>query len=71
MLYDIPTTFLIKCYKHDPGKYFNPSQPSVAFHIETSHLIYTTDQMTDFFMKSNSGLKWVNSTCQILINGSV
>ena len=71
MFYDIPTTFLIKCSKHDPRKCFNPSQPSVAFHIETSHLIYTTDQMTGFFMKSNSGLKWVNSTCRILINGSV
>ena len=69
MLYDIPTTFLIKCYKHDPGKYFNPSQPSVAFHIETSHLIYTANQMTGLYMKCNSGLKWVNLTCRILVNG--
>ena len=71
MFYDIPTTFLIKCSKHDPRKYFNPSQPSVAFHTEASHLIYTTDQMTGFYMKSNSGLEWANSTCQILINSSV
>ena len=35
MLYDIPTTFLIKCSKHDPGKYFNPSHPSVTFYIVT------------------------------------
>ena len=34
MLYDIPTPFFIKCSKHDPRKYFNPSQPSAAFHIE-------------------------------------
>ena len=48
MLYDIPTTFLIKSSKHDSRKYFSPSHPSVAFHIETSHLIYNC--------------KWVNST---------
>ena len=51
MLYDNPTTFLIKSSKHDPRKYFNPSQPSVAFHIETSHLIYAANQITDFYMK--------------------
>ena len=71
MLYDIPTTFVIKYSKHDPRKYFNPSQPSVAFHTETSYLIYTANQMTGFFIKRKSGLKWVNSTCRILINGSV
>ena len=71
MFYDIPTTFVIKCSKHDPRKYFNPSQPSVAFHIETSHLISTASQMTGFHMKCNSGLKWANSTCPILINGLV
>ena len=57
MLYDIPTTFLIKCSKHDPGKYFNPVQPSAAFHIKTSHLIYNANQMTGFCMKCISGLK--------------
>ena len=72
MLYDIPTTFLIKCSKHGPRKYFNLSQPSVAFHIETSHLIYTANQMTGFYMKCNSGFKWVNPTRRILlINGWV
>ena len=65
-LYDIPTTFLIKCSKHDSRKYFNQSQPSVAFHIETSHLIY----MAGFYIKSISELKLVISTCQILINGN-
>ena len=71
MLYDIPTTFFIKCSKHDPRKYFNPSQPSAAFHIETTDLFYIANQMTGFYMKCNSGLKWVNWTCRILINGCV
>ena len=71
MFYDIPTPFLIKCSKHDPREYLNPSQPSAAFHIETSHLIYTANQMTGFYVKRTSGLKWVNSTCRISINGSV
>ena len=50
-------------------------QPSVAFYIETSHLIYIlclrgcssvtllsstlANQMTDFYMKCNTRLKWV------------
>ena len=71
MLYDILTTFLIKCYKHDSRKYFNLPQSSVAFHIETGHLIYTANQMTGFYMKCNSGLEWVNSTCRVFINGWV
>ena len=71
MLYDIPTTFLIKCSKHDPRKYFNLSQPSVAFHIETSHLIYTANQMTGLYMNCNGGLKWANSTSRALVKGRV
>ena len=39
---------------------FNPFQPSVAFHLETSRLTCTTNQMTGFYMKYNTGLKWVN-----------
>ena len=39
----------------------NPLQPSVAFHIETSHLICTTNQISGFYIKCNAGLKWVNS----------
>ena len=57
MLDDIPTTFLIKCSKHDSRKSFNPSQPSAAFHIETSHLIYTPNKVTGFYMKCNSRKK--------------
>ena len=38
----------------------NPLQSSVAFHIETSYLFYSAKQMTGFYMKCKSGLKWVN-----------
>ena len=37
----------------------NIFQPSVAFHIETSHLFCSANQKTDFYMKLNTGLKWV------------
>ena len=39
---------------------FKPFQPSVAFHIETSHLFCRTKQMTGFYVKRSNGLKWVN-----------
>ena len=42
------------------SKYFNPLQPSVAFHAENSRLIYTANQVTGFYMKCNTGLKWFN-----------
>ena len=35
-----------------------PFQLSVAVHLETSHLICNTNEMTDFYMKCNTGLKW-------------
>ena len=38
---------------------FNPFQPSIAFHIETSHLICTTNQMTGCYMKCKAGLKCI------------
>ena len=37
----------------------NQFQLSVAFHIETSHLIYHANQVTGFYMECNTGLKWV------------
>ena len=37
------------------SSFFNPFQPSVAFHIETSHLICTANQMTGFYVKCNFG----------------
>ena len=53
---------------------FNPYQPSIAFHIETSHLICRTNQMTGFYMKCKTGLKWVNInpiSATVLINFNV
>ena len=38
----------------------NPYQPDVAFHMETSRLIFRATQMTGLDMKSNTCLKWVN-----------
>ena len=39
----------------------NPFKPSVALHIETSHQsICNGNQMTDFYMKCNTELKWLN-----------
>ena len=32
----------------------------VAFYTETSHLIQRANQMTGFYIKYNTGLKWVN-----------
>ena len=40
------------------SKELNPFQPSVASHIETRHLFYRAKQMTGFYMKCNTGLKW-------------
>ena len=37
---------------------FKRIQPSAAFHIETSPIIYSAIQVTGFYMKSNTGLKW-------------
>ena len=41
---------------------FNLFQPGVAFDIETIRLIGTANQMTGFFMKCNTGMKWVNTS---------
>ena len=38
----------------------NPFQPSVTFHIETNHSFSSTKQTAGFYMKRNTGLKWVN-----------
>ena len=40
----------------------NPFQPSVVFHVETSHLFCSANQMTGFYMECNTGLKWVKGT---------
>ena len=38
----------------------SPFQPSIAFNIETNHLICNENQVTGFYMKCNTELKWVN-----------
>ena len=40
-------------------------KPNVAFHIEISHLIFRANQMTGFYMKCNSKIKWVNQVFDI------
>ena len=37
----------------------NPFQPSVTFHIKTSHLFCRATQMIGFYMQCNTRLKWV------------
>ena len=39
---------------------FNSFQLSVAFHIETSHLACKANEVSGFYMKCNTRLKWVN-----------
>ena len=38
-----------------------PFQPSVVFHIETSHLFYSAKHMTNFYVKRNAGLMGVGT----------
>ena len=46
------------------NKLINPFKASVAFHIENSNLISLQIKMTVFYMKCNTGLKWVNTVFQ-------
>ena len=39
--------------------FINPYQPSVAFYVETRHLFWSATEMTGFYMKRNTELKWV------------
>ena len=50
------------CPESKRSKRVNPFQPIVAFHIETSHLFCSARQMASFYMKRNTGLKWVNNS---------
>ena len=43
----------------------SPFQSCAAFRIETSHLFCSAKQMTRFYIKWNSGLKWVNRQVRI------
>ena len=51
--------------------YIIPFQPTVVFHIETSHLFCSAKYMTDFYVKRSNGLKWINGSwdnaCWILL----
>ena len=38
----------------------NPFQPSIAFHIETSHLFNKVKQVTGFYIKRNAGQELFN-----------
>ena len=42
-----------------PTCQINPFQPTVAFYIQTSHLICSVNQVTCFNMKCNTWLRWV------------
>ena len=53
-LYLVHSWILCPIYVHNP---FNPFHLSVAFHIETSHLICSANQMIGFYMKCNTRLK--------------
>ena len=44
---------------------YNPCQSSVKFYIKTSHLICTVNQMTGFYMKWNTELKWIKTNVPI------
>ena len=46
----------IKLSREIRSAHFNPM---FAFHINTSQLICTLNQITDFYMKCSTGLKWV------------
>ena len=51
-------------------KSINPFQPSVALHKETSHLFCRPKQVIRFYMKRNTGVKWVKreSACVSYLN---
>ena len=42
----------------------NTFLPRVDIQIESSHLIFSENQMTDFYIKCNTGLKWLKSPFQ-------
>ena len=49
----------IDWFSHDENNGLNQFQSSVAFHIETSHLICSANQMNGFYIKCNTWMKWV------------
>ena len=51
--------WVIKPLQNEPRHLFNWFLPSVAFHMETSHLICNANQMTCFYIECNTVLKWL------------
>ena len=43
----------------------------VLFHIKTSHLFCSAKQMTGFYMKHNTGLKWVKNSWTLSMNSKL
>ena len=56
----LATSFLVTFGSKIFNGVIDTFQPSVTFHIDTSHLISNANQMTDFYIKCNTGLKWFN-----------
>ena len=60
----INSLYMLECHslqqKYRYYHCFNSIKPSVAFHIETSHLPGIANQMIGFYMKRNTWLKWIN-----------
>ena len=53
----------------------NPFQPSVAFYTDTSYLFYKAKQLTDYYMKCNTGLRQAkaiqaNSLLFLMLSGT-
>ena len=44
---------------------FNPFQSSITIHIETIHLISTTNKNSGFYMECTDGLKYIKYDCHI------
>ena len=53
--------FLAKFPRLMFARVFNPFQPRVAFHIETSNFICYANKTTGFYMKRNAELKWITT----------
>ena len=65
MMYISKEVLYLRCYERHLSAYFGKSitqftlfQPSVAFHIETSHLISSANQITGFYMKCSQVSIW-------------
>ena len=55
--YHIVTSITSLSYKDYPSFLVNSFQPTAAFHMETIHLICSSNQMTAFYMKRKTRLK--------------